>query len=651
MKTLKDFANYLREKHLRDFTIYYLTVIKGMDIPIVKLVIEKGLIKDLADENAIKMTMDSLAEFLLSLEDNTAIDKAKESLKIWEEDKVPGIGKNEILPSDIILLYAVQKKAIFHFLPDYVNDIVESIAIVQEVDSFYTYLQDEAIKTLFNIQKTTEEKLKQTETIRQRLFMIAEASTDFIGFADAKDRHIMYINPFGRKMIGIEKDEDVTKYKISDVHPQWTNKLLENESVPVAMQNGVWQGEAAFLSQLGQEIPVSMILMAHKTDNGKEVEYFSTISRDIREQKNAEEELKSVNKFLDSVLDNIPNMVFVKDAHDLKFVRFNKAGEKLLGQTKKALIGKNDYDFFSKEQADFFTSKDKAVLSQNDIIDIPEEPIDTPNGQRWLHTKKIPILDPKGRPIYLLGISEDITDIRQANTELESKTKELERSNSELEQFAYVASHDLQEPLRTISSYVQLLAERYQDKLDKDANEFIAFAVDGSKRMRLLINSLLEYSRVNRIKPFEWIEVTDLIKEILQDMQEQIKESGVTIEFKELPKIYGDTVLIGQLFQNLIANAIKFRGEKNPEIRISCERKNDEYIFCVADNGIGIKKEYAEKIFVIFQRLNSREKYPGAGIGLSICRKIVERHGGKIWVESELGKGSAFYFTIKTTLG
>ena len=210
-----------------------------------------------------------------------------------------------------------------------------------------------------------------------------------------------------------------------------------------------------------------------------------------------------------------------------------------------------------------------------------------------------------------------------------------------------MASHDLQEPLRTISSYVQLIAERYKDKLDKDANEFIDFAVDGSKRMRLLINSLLEYSRINKINPFEWINVRDMIEVIVNDMKDQIKESGVKIKYDELPEIYGDPVLIGQLFQNLISNAIKFRSEKKPQIIISGEKKNDDYIFSVKDNGIGIKSEYMEKIFVIFQRLNSREKYPGTGIGLSICKKIVERHGGKIWVESEPGKGSTFYFTLK----
>jgi PAS domain S-box-containing protein len=650
MKTLVDYTKYLRESRLREFSEYYLTVVKELDIPIVKLVIERGIIKNLSDENTVVLTTASMDRFLLSLENGTALDNARKSLKLWEEGKieVPGIGKNDILPSDLILIYAAQKKAIVSFLPEYTSDIVEGISIVQEIESFYTSAKNEAVQMLFKIQKKTEEQLLESDNLKQRLIAIAEASSDFIGFADAKDRHIMYINELGRKMTGIGKDENSSNYKIEDVHPDWTNKMMENEIIPTAVRNGIWKGECAFIDRKGKEIPVSMVLMSHKNSSG-EVEYFSTISRDIREQKFAEQELKSVNNFLDSVLENIPNMVFVKDARDLRFVRFNKAGERLLGFAKKDMIGKNDYDFFPKEQADFFTEKDNAVLMQNDIVNVPEEPIQTKNGLRWLHTKKIPILSPAGRPIYLLGISEDITEIRQAKMELEQKTSELQRSNSELEQFAYVASHDLQEPLRTISSYVQLLASRYSDKLDKDALEFIDFAVDGSKRMRTLINSLLEYSRVNRVKPLEWIETVDVLKEIQLDMKDQIKEAGATIKHNGLPKIYGDTVLIGQLFQNLIGNALKFKGDEKPEIKITGKRKNGEYIFSVEDNGIGINQEYAEKIFVIFQRLNSRDKYPGTGIGLSICKKIVERHGGKIWVESKLGKGSKFFFTIKAT--
>ena len=230
---------------------------------------------------------------------------------------------------------------------------------------------------------------------------------------------------------------------------------------------------------------------------------------------------------------------------------------------------------------------------------------------------------------------------------INQKSEELERSNKELEQFIYAASHDLQEPLRMVNNYLQLLEKRYSDKLDQDANDFINYAVDGSNRMRTLILGLLDYSSINRMRTLEEINVNKLIKEILEDPEIQIKENNATIRTETLPVIFGDKVLIAQIFKNLISNALKFKGEKSPEILISGKENEKEYLFSIKDNGIGIQSEYADKLFTIFQHLNSREQYPGTGIGLAICKKIVEKHGGKIWFESEFGKGTTFYFTLK----
>jgi signal transduction histidine kinase len=241
-------------------------------------------------------------------------------------------------------------------------------------------------------------------------------------------------------------------------------------------------------------------------------------------------------------------------------------------------------------------------------------------------------------------------DLEVANNLLLHNAEELKRSNAELEQFAYVASHDLQEPLRMITSYVQLLEKRYKPKLDGDAIDFINYAVDGANRMQTLIYSLLEYSRINRVKPFEPVDINDILIEVMKDLSMAIEENKVEIKFDKLPVVFGDKVLLGQLFFNLIGNAIKFKGKDPIKINITGEKRGDEYLFCVKDNGIGIQKEYLEKIFVIFQRLHTKDKYPGTGIGLAICKKIVERHGGRIWVESKLNEGSSFYFTIKVDI-
>lgn len=225
--------------------------------------------------------------------------------------------------------------------------------------------------------------------------------------------------------------------------------------------------------------------------------------------------------------------------------------------------------------------------------------------------------------------------------------EELKRSNEELEQFAYVASHDLQEPLRMISGYVQLINKRYHEKLDQDATEFLQFALDGVQRMQRLINDLLEYSRVGRKgTDIEKINLEELYLKVLQNLKVAIEESKAEISHDPFPIVFYPERELYQLFQNLIGNAIKFHGDKPPKIHIGVRQDGKQWVFSVEDNGIGIDPKYADRIFVIFQRLHTRQEYPGTGIGLAICKKIVERHGGKIWFESTPNQGTSFFFTI-----
>jgi PAS domain S-box-containing protein len=248
----------------------------------------------------------------------------------------------------------------------------------------------------------------------------------------------------------------------------------------------------------------------------------------------------------------------------------------------------------------------------------------------------------------LLVVVRDITQRKAAEEELQKRTIALERSNKDLEQFAYVASHDLQEPLRMVSSYVQLLARRYEGKLDHDADDFIGYAVDGANRMQTLIDDLLIFSRVGtQSKPFEPTNCETVLEHVLTNLKMAIEDSYAMITHDPLPTIMADGSQFTQLLQNLVSNAIKFQGEEPPHIHISAEQKGDEWEFSVADNGIGIKPEFFERIFVIFQRLHGRDEYSGTGIGLAVCKKIVERHGGRIWVESEPGEGTTFFFTIQ----
>ena len=237
--------------------------------------------------------------------------------------------------------------------------------------------------------------------------------------------------------------------------------------------------------------------------------------------------------------------------------------------------------------------------------------------------------------------------VEQRTRELRDANEELARSNKELQQFAYVASHDLQEPLRMVNSYLQLLEQRYKGKLDADADDFIHFAVDGAQRMKALIESLLHYSRVTTAgKSPKPVDTEALLKTIIQNMEVIISEKKAAITHDPLPAVTADEVQLGQVLQNLIGNAFKFSGEEPPRVHIASEHTDGGILFSVSDNGIGIDPDFKERVFEIFQRLHGREEYPGTGIGLAICKRIVERHGGRIWVESEKGKGATFYFTI-----
>ncbi|MEI7867596.1 MAG: PAS domain S-box protein [Candidatus Methylumidiphilus sp.] len=270
----------------------------------------------------------------------------------------------------------------------------------------------------------------------------------------------------------------------------------------------------------------------------------------------------------------------------------------------------------------------------------------------WVNLTVSPIWLPGQKPTYHIAVVEDISARKQMEERLASTRADLERSNRELEQFAYIASHDLQEPLRMIASYTQLLAQRYEGQLDDKAQKYIGYAVDGATRMQRLINDLLEYSRVStRAQPPGTVDAEKILAEVKKNLSATLLENQATVTHDDLPAISVDATQFLQLLQNLIGNAIKFRCEDAPQIHISARDCGNEWLFSVRDNGIGFEAKFAERIFVIFQRLHTRQEYPGTGIGLAICKRIVERHGGKIWCESVPGLGTTFYFTIPKSTG
>ena len=348
--------------------------------------------------------------------------------------------------------------------------------------------------------------------------------------------------------------------------------------------------------------------------------------------------------YVDNILKSMAETLMVIDT-DGTIQRVNQAAISLLGYERHELIGRSAGDLF-EEGVDVLSLLKQSEL--NDVIRRVDTSVVTKDGRHVAVSLSGSVMrDEDGEIQGMVCVAQDITERKRTQEILERQTQELARSNSELEQFAWVASHDLQEPLRMVASYTQLLSKRYKGKLDADADEFIAFAVDGATRMRRLINALLELSRVGtRGKDFEATDCDAIYNRTLVNLQGLVEESGAVVTHDRLPTVMGDVTQLGQLFQNLIANAIKFRGDEQLTVHVGAEQRNGHWEFCVRDNGIGIDPEYAERIFVVFQRLHGKGDRPGTGIGLSICKKIVELHGGRIWVKSQPDEGAAFYFTL-----
>lgn len=363
-------------------------------------------------------------------------------------------------------------------------------------------------------------------------------------------------------------------------------------------------------------------------------------------------ELHAATRFLDSLIENIPHMIFVKDADTLKFVRFNRAGEELLGYSRSDLLNKNDYDFFPKEQADFFAARDREVLRRGTLEDIPDELINTRiKGTRILHTKKVAILDEQGRPRNLLGISEDVTEqkekekeIQRLNTELIQRNIEIESINKELQAFSYSVSHDLRAPLRSIDGFSQALLEDYQAKLDAQGVSYLQRVRAATQHMGELIDDILMLSRVSRAEIRRaTVDLHALSLSVITELRNAEPCRNVEILIEPGLSAQGDPALLRVMLQNLWSNAWKFTA-KIKEARIEFGRDGDAYF--LRDNGAGFDMAYVEKLFGAFQRLHTPNEFAGTGIGLATVQRIVHRHGGHIRAEGRVGQGATFYFTL-----
>lgn len=381
----------------------------------------------------------------------------------------------------------------------------------------------------------------------------------------------------------------------------------------------------------------------------------SVTFRDITDRKKSESDLRESEERFRAIFEQAA-LGIGKVSLSGHFLRVNPGLCKILGYEESELLQMNCYDITYPEDVDLHSEPmQQLLMGKIPNFSLEKRLICKKQLIRWVNATVSLVRDIEGNPDYLIAAIEDISERKLAQEQLQTSLKaqthyaeELARSNAELEQFAYVASHDLQAPLATIASYAQLLENRYQDNLDAASNKFISKIISGSMRMQTLIDDLLEYSRVGRKnKPFEVIDCNQVFAEACANLQLAIRKNQAVITHNNLPEIMADFSQMVQLFQNLIGNGIKYRRlEDIPVVHISASLSENLWLFSVQDNGIGIAPQHQSRIFQIFQRLHTEKEYPGTGIGLAICQKIVERHGGRIWVESQPEIGTIFYFTL-----
>ena len=403
----------------------------------------------------------------------------------------------------------------------------------------------------------------------------------------------------------------------------------------------VWRGEICNRAKDGTIYWVDATIVPFMGEDGKPRQYMA-VRTDITQRKKAEE----VREHLAAVVESSDDAILSKDLKGT-ITAWNRGAEKIFGYSAAEAMGQPMLMLFPpdrlSDEADIL-----ARVGRGESVEHFEAVRLRKDGKKIDVSVTIsPIRDSSGAIVGASKIARDITERKQAEAVLASQAEELRRSNAELEQFAYVASHDLQEPLRMVASYAELLAERYQGKLDDRADKYIGYAVDGAKRMQILIHDLLAYARVSsQAKPLQPTDSSAVLAQVMKQLRATIEVSKAEVKYGQLPVVNADEVQLGQIFQNLISNAVKFHVEGPPHVEIRAESDGRMWNFAVADDGIGISKESGGRIFQMFQRLHTREEYEGSGIGLAISKRIVERHGGRIWFDSIPGKGTTFHFTI-----
>jgi PAS domain S-box-containing protein len=494
--------------------------------------------------------------------------------------------------------------------------------------------------------KKATKKLKENE---EKYRELVENANSIIIRLDKKGS-ILFFNEFAETFFGFREEEVKEKNIVGTIVPRsesYGRDLQELMNKIIKDPESYSYVENENITKEGKRVWVSWTNKGIFNKKG-ELQGILSIGTDVTERKKAEEDLKRSETILQEATRLSKVGAYEWDIKKDKFI-FSREWRRIHGVEEKYLSSE---ELMNVSHPEDITKVKKALndaLKDIKQYDIEHRIINQLNGEvRYIHAMGTVLKDGDGNPIKMYGVADDITESKLAEIEREKLIKDLKLSNEELRQFAYITRHDLQEPLRTMGSYAGLLKHRYEGQLDQDADEFIEFMISGASRMKAMIQGLLDYSRIGTLREeFKNFNSHEAVDYAVSSLKSFIKENNAEITYDKLPVIYADENQIVRVFHNLIGNAIKFRKpDENLKIHVSARKNDDDYVFSVSDNSIGMEPEYTDKIFEIFKRLHAVGEYEGAGIGLAIVKRIIDRHGGRVWVKSKLGKGSTFYFTI-----
>lgn len=592
------------------------------------------------DEKGV-VTYDSPAiERMLGLDAEARVGKNVMGMAVAEDEEAVVEAFSELLknPSQPVSMEVrvPDTRGEVHFLEVTATNLLDNPAVKGIVANFHD-ITDRVL---------AEEVLREREALWRTLFTespIGIAIIDLNHRFQQVNPRLCYVSGYSEAELTGRSFADITHAEDLERELAMAERLVRAEIPSYAI-------EKRYIRKDGTHMWVQ-VTRSLVSDEDDQPQFVIAMIEDIDDRKEMETALRHNESLLRNVLEHLPVGVRITDDNG-EVTQTNPAARSIWQGTAyeegrhKNRAPKGWWRDSGKIVEPTAWAVYRALQTRETILN-EEVEIECFDGSRKIILNSAIPLQTNGVMSGVVIVDQDVTSAKQLQAQLESNAKELERSNEELQQFAYVASHDLQEPLRMISSFLQLLQQRYGGQLDERADQYIHFAVDGATRMKRLINDLLHYSRVaTQAKPLQPTHVQTIFDNVLGDLRLTIADHDATVTSDAFPTVMGDETQIRQLFQNLMSNALKFRGEAAPEIHVSVERQSNMWQFGVHDNGIGIESRFLERIFVIFQRLHRSEKYDGTGIGLAICKRIVRYHGGDIWVESTVGEGATFYFTL-----